>query len=284
MAGESNRGRSPLLRPCFPGTVGADSVRDSADNAVGVMRPTDFRRGCDRGWGSAKSALSRKRERGPFGVGGEFGVILLLRTPPRHSRERGNPVTGGSRASSLLRRARPLLLWILDFQRNSRAHRSAPSEGRAKPALRRSCDMDVARAPMGYRDVPSGRASVAGEFVRVARLYRARMRGKPFWFLFAGVAFHRLTKGTRPRGRNKKSPQTRSGALHRAPNPKVSGLFPFGPAQALFAMEPRPAFAGMTGGGIGVAVENPQKSPSPQPSPANGRGGCSERAVNSKSS
>ena len=57
--------------------------------------------------------------------------------------------------------------------------------------------MDVARAPMGYRDVPSGRASVAGEFVRVARLHRARMRGKPFWFLF------RLTKGTRPRGRNK---------------------------------------------------------------------------------
>ncbi|GLU36620.1 hypothetical protein Pssp01_07130 [Pseudomonas sp. NBRC 100443] len=30
-------------------------------------------------------------------------------------------------------------------------------------------------------------------------------------------------------------------------NPAVTGLFPFGPAQALFAMEPRPAFAGMTG-------------------------------------
>ncbi|GBL53149.1 hypothetical protein PCLA_01r0233 [Pseudomonas citronellolis] len=29
VAGESNRGRSPLLRPCFPGTIGADSVRDS---------------------------------------------------------------------------------------------------------------------------------------------------------------------------------------------------------------------------------------------------------------
>ncbi|SFE02280.1 hypothetical protein SAMN05216577_15524, partial [Pseudomonas citronellolis] len=38
--------------------------------------------------------------------------------------------------------------------------------------------MDVARAPMGYRDVPSGRASVAGEFVRVARLHRARMSGQ----------------------------------------------------------------------------------------------------------
>jgi|UPI000853CCE2 hypothetical protein len=28
-------------------------------------------------------------------------------------------------------------------------------------------------------------------------------------------------------------------------NPAVTGLFPFGPAQALFAMKPRPAFAGM---------------------------------------
>ena len=63
-------------------------------------------------------------------------------------------------------------------------------------------------SPAGYRDVPSGRASVAGEFARVARLCRARMRGKPFWFLL-----WRLTKGTRPRGRNKKSPQTRSGAV-----------------------------------------------------------------------
>jgi len=79
--------------------------------------------------------------------------------------------------------------------------------------------MDVARAPMGYRDVPSGRASVAGEFARVARLCRARMRGKPFWFLFAGVAFHRLTKGTRPRGRNERYPNTRSGALHQVPKP-----------------------------------------------------------------
>ena len=39
-------------------------------------------------------ALSR-RERGLLGVGGEFGVILILLTHPRHSRERGKPVTGG---------------------------------------------------------------------------------------------------------------------------------------------------------------------------------------------
>jgi len=95
----------------------------------------------------------------------------------------------GSRASSLLRRAKAVLLrlLLLDFQRNLRALRNAPSEGRAKPALRRSCDMDVARAPMGYRDVPSGRASVAGEFARVARLCRARMAGQAFLVPFVAT-------------------------------------------------------------------------------------------------
>jgi len=47
--------------------------------------------------------------------------------------------------------------------------------------------MDVARAPMGYRDVPSGRASVAGEFVRVARLHRARMSGQAFLVTFVAT-------------------------------------------------------------------------------------------------
>ena len=42
-------------------------------------------------------------------------------------------------------------------------------------------------SPAGYRDVPSGRASVAGEFARVARLYRARMLGQAFLVPF--VAF-----------------------------------------------------------------------------------------------
>ena len=79
--------------------------------------------------------------------------------------------------------------------------------------------MDVARAPMGYRDVPSGRASVAGEFVRVARLHRARMRGKPFWFLL-----WRLTKGTRPRGRNKTFPNTPKRRGNPNPHSKAKSL------------------------------------------------------------
>ena len=92
-----------------------------------------------------------------------------------------------------------------------------PSETGAQEVMRHGCR----ESPAGYRDVPSGRASVAGEFVRVARLCRARMRGKPFWFLL-----WRLTKGTRPRGRNKKAGQTRSGA--ETPKPRQLGYPPSG--------------------------------------------------------
>ncbi len=96
--------------------------------------------------------------------------------------------------------------------------------------------MDVARAPMGYRDVPSGRASVAGEFVRVARLCRARMSGQAF--LVTSLAFERSDspEGAKQDGRA-------NSELRRNTQAKAAGLFPVGPAQALFAMEPRPAFA-----------------------------------------
>jgi len=137
--------------------------------------------------------------------------------------------------------------------------------------------MDVARAPMGYRDVPSGRASVAGEFVRVARLHRARMSGQAFLVPFVAFDKRDSPEGAKQDGRANSERRRNTQA-------EAARLFPFGPARALFAMEPRPAFAGMTGVGVGVEVENPQKSPSPQPSPASGRGGRSERAVNSESS
>ncbi len=97
-------------------------------------------------------------------------------------------------------------------------------------------------SPAGYRDVPSGRASVAGEFVRVARLYRARMLGQAFLVPF--VAFDKRDSPEGAKQETSKHSERRG-----TPSPQVSGLFPFGPAQALFAMEPRPAFAGMTGWG-----------------------------------
>ena len=61
--------------------------------------------------------------------------------------------------------------------------------------------MDVARAPMGYRDVPSGRASVAGEFVRVARLCRARMSGQAFLVPFVAFDKRDSPEGAKQDGR-----------------------------------------------------------------------------------
>jgi len=61
--------------------------------------------------------------------------------------------------------------------------------------------MDVARAPMGYRDVPSGRASVAGEFARVARLHRARMSGQAFLVPFVAFDKRDSPEGAKQDGR-----------------------------------------------------------------------------------
>ena len=77
--------------------------------------------------------------------------------------------------------------------------------------------MDVARAPMGYRDVPSGRASVAGEFARVARLHRARMSGQAFL-----VPFVAIDKRDSPEGAKQK---ISADSVRRAtPSPHATGL------------------------------------------------------------
>ncbi|SDL20433.1 hypothetical protein SAMN05216189_10861, partial [Pseudomonas delhiensis] len=177
----------------LPGTVGADSVRDLADNAVGVMRPT----------GSPGASRFRITPNGP---------LSRLRGRVRE----GDGVRVREQARSYEEQCRSC---FLDFQRNNRAYRNAPSEGRAKPALRRSCDMDVARAPMGYRDVPSGRASVAGEFVRGARLHRARMSGQAFLVTFCGGGLPPIDKSDSPEGAKQ---ETSTHSVRRAtPNPDV---------------------------------------------------------------
>ena len=106
------------------------------------------------------------------------------------------------------------------FQRNIRAHRSAPfrrpSETPAQEVGRHGCRA----SPDLYRDVLSGRASVAGEFVRVARLAGPGCRGKTFAY------FGSFAKVGRPRGRNETVGQARSGAEHRSqgksPSPQPS--------------------------------------------------------------
>ena len=116
--------------------------------------------------------------------------------------------------------------------------------------------MDVARAPMGYRDVPSGRASVAGEFVRVARLHRARMAGQAFLVPFVAIDKRDSPEGAKQEGRANSERRRNTQA-------KAAGLSRFGPAQALFAMEPRPTFVGTTMGKRSVTPAQ-RKSPARQ--------------------
>ena len=84
--------------------------------------------------------------------------LSRTRSAPTGKHHASRRIVGAGPAREIARRARSYREWCgwggvedlvrdSDFQRNSRAHRNAPSEGRAKPALRRSCDMDVARAP-----------------------------------------------------------------------------------------------------------------------------------------
>jgi len=84
--------------------------------------------------------------------------LSRTRSAPTGKHHASRRIVGAGPAREIARRARSYREWRgwggvadlvrdSDFQRNSRAHRNAPSEGRAKPALRRSCDMDVARAP-----------------------------------------------------------------------------------------------------------------------------------------
>ncbi|GLU41326.1 hypothetical protein Pssp01_54190 [Pseudomonas sp. NBRC 100443] len=80
--------------------------------------------------------------------------------------------------------------------------------------------MDVARAPMGYRDVPSGRASVAGEFARVARLCRARMSGQAFLVPFVATDKRDSPEGAKQDGRA-------DSVRRRNTQAKATGLFPF---------------------------------------------------------
>ena len=137
---------------------------------------------------SLSPTRSRKRERGLIGVGGEdrrnpveadssakipapipsvgrITAFAVMRRSP--ARERRITPSGlfALQGRHLCCAVREQGLGVpLDptrsISRETSAHAGLPlTEGRAKPTQRRLRDMDVAKAPMGYRDVPSGRAS-----------------------------------------------------------------------------------------------------------------------------
>ncbi|SFD04877.1 hypothetical protein SAMN05216577_11582 [Pseudomonas citronellolis] len=69
--------------------------------------------------------------------------------------------------------------------------------------------------------------------------------GQAFLVPFCGGGLPPFDKRDSPEGAKQKISE--HSVRRVTPSKKAAGLFPFGPAQALFAMEPRPAFAGMTG-------------------------------------
>ncbi|SDL00242.1 hypothetical protein SAMN05216189_10631, partial [Pseudomonas delhiensis] len=136
----------------------------------------------------------------------------------------------GSRASSLLRRAKAALALVFGFPEK---HPSAPerpfrrlSETGAQEVMRHGCR----ESPDQHRDVLSGRASVAGEFARVARLHRARMSGQAFLVTFCGGGLPPFDKSDSPEGAKQKTSE--HSERRATPNPKplvsrVRGYPPF---------------------------------------------------------
>ncbi len=139
--------------------------------------------------------------------------------PPRHSRGRGNPVAAGFASKLAPTKSKSTPALALAFGLPEKHPRTPerpfrrPSETGAQEVMRHGCR----ESPAGYRDVPSGRASVAGEFVRVARLHRARMLGQAFLVPF--VAFD---KRDSPEGAKQKTSEHAEAAQTR-PNKKPLG-------------------------------------------------------------
>ncbi len=101
---------------------------------------------------------------------------------------KGRPVLGGSRASSLLRKARhprralPLAL-PADFQRNIRTRRTPRSGGRVESEFQGLSGMDAARAAMG-QGWPTAACPWNCDGAREPRRSRGRMTGQdlcPLW-------------------------------------------------------------------------------------------------------
>ena len=151
-------------------------------NAVHLSNMWWFSEGAPAWPRSLTPALSQ-RERGLFGACGEFGVIPE-RLPPPVIPENANPGFASKLAPTKSQSALALAFGLPEKYPSApeRPFRR-PNETRAQEVMRHGCR----ESPAGYRDVPSGRASVAGEFARVARLYRARMLGQAFLVPF--VAF-----------------------------------------------------------------------------------------------
>jgi len=167
-------------------------------------------------------------------VAGEFGVFLKRLTPPRHSREREPWVREQARSYEKPKRIRSGFWTSREIPERTgtplqKAERNRRSGGHAT-WMSREPRWATGTYARGGRLV---RASVAGEFVRVARLCRARMSGQAFLVSFCGGGLPPFDKRDSPEGA--KQDGRADSVRRRNTQAKATGLFPFGPAQVLFA-------------------------------------------------
>ena len=218
-----------------------------------------FAGGVGAGVKSALSpTLSRKRERGLFGVGGEFGVILKRLTSSRHSRERGNPGFASKLAPTKSKSTSVLaLVFALGTSRETSERTGTPLQKAERSPRSGGHATWMSREPRGLQGRTLGAGLRGGGIREGSPTPSGPYAGQAFLVPF--VAFD---KRDSPEGA--KQEISADSVRRGTPKQDVSGLFPFGPAQALFAMEPRPAFAGMTGvGGWRLTDASLRTAPSP---------------------
>jgi len=124
-----------------------------------------------------------------------------------------------------------------------------PSETRAQEVMRHGCR----ESPDGLQGRTLGAGLRGGGIREGSPAPSGPYAGQAFLVPFCGGGLPPFDKRDSPEGA--KQDGRADSERRRNTQAKATGLFPFGPAQALFVMEPRPAFAGMTGVGMEVRAK-----------------------------
>ena len=203
-------------------------------NAVHLSNMWWFSEGAPAWPRSLTPALSQ-RERGLFGACGEFGVIPE-RLPPPVIPENANPGFASKLAPTKSQSALALAFGLPEKYPSApeRPFRR-PNETRAQEVMRHGCR----ESPDGLQGRTLGAGLRGGGIREGSPAPSGPYAGQAFLVPFVAFDKRDSPEGAKQDGRANSERRRNTQA-------KAAGLFPFGPAQALFAMEPRPAFAGMT--------------------------------------
>ena len=191
-------------------------------------------------WPRSLTPALSQRERGLFGACGEFGVIPE-RLPPPVIPENANPGFASKLAPTKSQSALALAFGLPEKYPSApeRPFRR-PSETGAQEVMRHGCR----ESPDGLQGRTLGAGLRGGGIREGSPAPSGPYAGQAFLVPFCGGGLPPIDKRDSPEGA--KQDGRANSERRRNTQAKAAGLFPVGPAQALFAMESRPAFAGMT--------------------------------------